>query len=52
MTGNAGPHCVAVGCSDPHKKNACYFDPKNMMDRREWARKLMDEKVVAFKDEE
>ena len=50
MTGNLFPHCAVVGRSAPHKKNACYFDPKNMTERREWDRKLMDEKGAACKD--
>ena len=50
MTGNVCPHYAVVGHSAPHKKNACYFDPKKMTDRREWDRKLMDKKGVACKD--
>ena len=42
--GNVCPYCTAVGRTDPHKNNSYYFDPKKMTDRREWARKLMDEK--------
>ena len=33
-TGNVCPHCAAVGRTAPHKNNSCYFDPKNMTDRR------------------
>ena len=50
MTGNMYPHCYVVGRSALQKNNACYFDPKKMTDMREWARKLMDKKVVAYKD--
>ena len=52
LTGNMFPHCAAVGRTAPHKNNSCYFDPKKMTDRREWVRKLMDEKVVAYNDGE
>ena len=45
-------HCAAVGCIAPHKKNSCYFDPKNMTERREWARKLMDKKEVECNGDE
>ena len=50
MTGNVCSHCAVVRISDPHKKNACYFDPKKMTDSREWDRKFMEEKGVACKD--
>ena len=50
MTGKVLPHCGTVGCACPHKKNSCYFDPKKMTDRREFARILMDEKGVAYND--
>ena len=43
---------AVVGCNAPHKKNSCYFDPKKMTDRREWARKMMDEKGAAYKYDE
>ena len=46
LTGNVCPHCSAVGRTALHKNNSCYLDPKNITDRREWARKLMDEKGV------
>ena len=52
LTGNVCPQYAAVGRTAPHKKNSCYFDPKKMIDRREWARKLMDEKQVAWDDDE
>ena len=48
--GNVCPHCAAVGRTAPNKNNSYYFDPKNMTDRREWARKLMDELGVAYND--
>ena len=44
-------HCEAVGRTEPHRKNACYFDPRKMTDRKYWARKLMEEKGVKFKDD-
>ena len=50
MTGNVFPHCAVVVRSTLQKKKACYFDPKKMTDRREWDRKLMDEKGVTCKD--
>ena len=46
------PHCTVVGCSAPHKKNSCFFNPQKMTDRKEVAQKLMDDKGVACKDEE
>ena len=49
MTGNVYPLCTVVERSAPHKKNACYFDPKKMTDKREWACKLMGKKGVACK---
>ena len=52
MAVNVCPHCTVVRRSAPHKKNACYFNPNNMTDRMGWARKLMDEKVVACNDDE
>ena len=47
MKGNVCPHCAMVGCTAPHKNNSCYFDPNKMTGRREWARKLMDDKGLA-----
>ena len=52
LTGNVRPHCAAVGRTASHKNNSCYFEPKKMMDRREWDRKLMDENGVARNDDE
>ena len=46
------PHWAAVGRSTPHKKNTCFFDPQKMTDRKDWARKLMDDKGVVCKDNE
>ena len=43
-------HCDAVGRTAPHRKNSCYFDPHKMTDRKDWARKLMDEKGVIYKE--
>ena len=51
LVGTVFPYCAVVGRTAPHKNNSCYFDPKKMMDRREWARKLMDEKGMACKDD-
>ena len=51
LTGKVCPYYTTVGRTDTQKKNACYFDRKNMTDRREWARKLMDEKRVALNDD-
>ena len=45
-------HCEAVGRKAPHRKNACYFYPRKMTDRKDWARKLMEEKGIIFKDDE
>ena len=50
--GNRCPHCAAIERSAPHKKGSCYFDPKKMTERREWACTLTDEKGVAFKDDD
>ena len=52
LMGNVCPHYAAVGRTVLYKKNVCYFEQKKMTDKREWARKLMDEKGVACKDEE
>ena len=49
---NIWTHCEAVGCTAPHMKNACYFDPRKMMDRKDWAKQLVEEKGVKFKDHE
>ena len=32
LVGNVFPHSAAVGRTDPHKNNSCYFDPKKMTD--------------------
>ena len=45
-------HCEAVGRTVPHKKNTCYFEPKKMIDQKDWARKIMDENGVPCKDDE
>ena len=52
LVGKVCSYCAAVGRTTLHKNNLCYFDPKKMTDRREWAQKLMEEKGVAYKDEE
>ena len=51
LIANVCPHCNEVGHTASHKNNSCYFDPKIMTNRREWAQKLMDEKGVACKDD-
>ena len=45
-------NCEAVGCTEPHRKNIFYSEPYKMTDRKDWARKLMDEKGVACKGDE
>ena len=50
QTGSVCPYCAAVGRTAPHKNNSCYFNPKNMPDRREWGRKLMNDEGVAYSD--
>ena len=40
----------AVGRTTPHGKK-CFFDPKNMNDRKEWARELMENNGVPCKDD-
>ena len=52
LVGTVCKHCEAVGRTATHRKNACYFDPRKMTDRKEWDRKLMDKKGVACKDDE
>ena len=52
LLGTVCTHCEAVGRTTPHRKNACYFDPRKMTDRKEWDQKLMDKKGVACKDDE
>ena len=52
LTRNVCRHCTAVGRTAPHKNNSCCFNPKKMTDRKEWAYKLMDKKVVACNDDE
>ena len=52
LVGTLRTHCEAVGRTAPHRKNACYFDPRKMTDRKEWCQKLMDKKGVACKDDE
>ena len=42
-------HYEAVDRTASHRKNECYFDPRNITDRKEWAQKLMDKKGVAYK---
>ena len=29
-------HCEAVSHTAPHRKNACYLDPRKMTSRKEW----------------
>ena len=45
-------HCEAVGQTDQHKRNLCYFDPRKNPDRKDWARRLMKDKRVELKDDE
>ena len=52
LVGTVCTHCKAVGRTAPHRKNACYFDPRKMTYQKEWDRKLMDEKGVACKHDE
>ena len=52
LTENAFPQYAVVGCTAPHKKDSCYFDPKKMTDRREWDQKFMDDKGVTCNDNE
>ena len=44
-------HCEAVGQKAPYRRNSCYFDPRKNKDRKDWARRLMEEKGVKFNDE-
>ena len=43
-------HCEAVDRTTPHRKKACYFDPRKMRDRKDCAKMLMDEKDVKCKE--
>ena len=52
QTGNMCLHCAAIDHTAPHQNNSYYFNPKNMTDRREWAQKFLDEKGVAYNDDE
>ena len=45
-------HFEVVGHTAPHRKNAYYFDSRKMTDRKDWARKLMEEKGIKCKDDE
>ena len=51
LVGTLCTHYKAVGLTAPHRKNACYFDPRKMTDQKEWYQKLMDGKGVACKDD-
>ena len=44
-------HCEAVGRTTPHEKK-CFFDPKKITDRKEWARDIMEKNGVPCKDDE
>ena len=46
------PNYAAVGRSARHKKGICLFGPKNMTNRKEWVRNLMDDKSVKCKNNE
>ena len=43
-------HFKAVGRTEPHGKK-CFFDPKKMTDRKEWARELMEKNGVPCKED-
>ena len=49
---NICTHCEAVSRTAPHSKNACYFDPHKMTDRKYWEKIIMEEKGIKFKDNE
>ena len=49
---NVCKHCEAVGQTALHRKKLCYFDPQKMPDRKDWSRRLMEEKGVKFRDDE
>ena len=49
---NISPRCAAVGRTELHRRNSCYFDPRKMMDIKDWSRQLMEEKEVKFKEDE
>ena len=51
LAGKVWPDCALVGRTVPHIINSCYFNPKKMTDRREWARKLMDKNGGAYNDD-
>ena len=42
----------AVGLAAPHRRNSTYFDPQKIPDIKDWARRLMEEKLVNIKDNE
>ena len=44
-------HFEAVGQTAPHRFNRCYFDPRKNKDRKDWVKRLMEEKGVTFQDE-
>ena len=37
LVGTVFTHCEAVASTAPRRKNACYFDLRNITDRKEWA---------------
>ena len=43
-------HCEAIRRTTPHG-NKCFFDPKKITDRKEWAHKLMEKNGVPCKDD-
>ena len=44
-------HCEAVGRTEPHRRNSCYFDPKKNKYRMGWEKRLMEAKGIPFNDE-
>ena len=44
-------NCEAVGQTAPHMRNPCYFNPRKNKDRKDWSRRLMEDKGVTFNDE-
>ena len=45
-------YCEAVGGTVRHKENACYFGPRKITDRKDWAKRLMEEKGIKLNDDE
>ena len=49
---NVCKHFEVVVRTAPHRRNSCYFDLWKIPDRKDWARRIMEEKEVKFKDDE